>query len=83
MFVKDNSHLLQGVATCFRIQEIHRDFVDNQNTNEYKVILPTNGVQGDWVDKCIENVAKHNRDPGDGEPARTELEWPHLTGIGS
>ena len=54
MAIKDDGHLLQGVASCFWIEEIHRDAQQDEHDDEDEVVLPADAFESNRVDESIE-----------------------------
>ena len=54
MAIKDDGHLLQGVASCFWIEEVHRDAQQDEHDDEDEVVLPADTLESDRVDESIE-----------------------------
>lgn len=44
MAIKDDGHLLQGVASGFWIEEVHRDAQKDEHHDEDEVVLPANAL---------------------------------------
>jgi hypothetical protein len=54
MAIKDDGHLLQGVASCFWIEEVHRDAQQDEHDDEDEVVLPADTLESDRVDESVE-----------------------------
>ena len=80
--IEYDCHVLQSVPTGFWVEEIHCQSHCDKHNDEHKVVLPADCFEGDRVDKGVEEVGDYYRDPGNGQPMRSEPIWPDLAGIG-
>lgn len=53
-FIEDELHFLQSMASCLWIAEVYGEAEDDQDHGKDDVILPSNGLQGNGIDKSIE-----------------------------
>lgn len=54
MAIKDDGHLLQGVASCFWVEEVDRDAQQDEHDDEDDVVLPADSFESDRVDESVE-----------------------------
>jgi hypothetical protein len=48
-----------GNLPCLGIEEICRQSENNNHDDKYDVILPSDALQGDWIDEGIEEDRKN------------------------
>ena len=81
MTIKDDGHLLQGVASRFWVKEVHCDAQKDEHDDEDEVVLPADALQSDRVDESIEEDRDNGGRQSDDQPTRTQAVWPDLAGI--
>lgn len=69
MAIKDDGHLLQGVASCFWVEEVHRDAQQDEHDDEDEVVLPADTLESDRVDESIEEDCDDRSRQSDNQAA--------------
>ena len=54
MAIKDDSHLLQGVASRFWVEKVDCDAQKDEHDDEDEVVLPADALQSDRVHESVE-----------------------------
>jgi hypothetical protein len=81
MTVKDDGHLLQCVASCFRVEEVHRDTQKDEHDDEDEVVLPADAFQSNRVDESIEEDCDNGSRQSDNQATRTQAVRPDFARI--
>jgi hypothetical protein len=83
MPIKDDGHLLQGVASRFWVEEVYRDAQKDEHDDEDEVVLPADAFQSDGVDESIEEDRDNGSRQSYDQTTRTQAVRPDLAGISS
>ena len=83
MAIKDDGHLLQGVASCFWIEEVHRDAQQDEHDDEDEVVLPADAFQSNRVDESIEEDRDNGSRQSDNQATRPQAIRPNFARIRS
>lgn len=81
MTIKDDGHLLQGVAPGLWVEEVHRDAQQNEHDDEDEVVPPADALQGNRVDESIEEDRNNRSGQSDNQTARTQAVRPNFARI--
>ena len=81
MAIKDDSHLLQCVASCFWVEKVHRNAQKNEHDDEDEVVLPADAFQSNRVDESIEEDRDNRSGQSDDQATRTQAVWPDFAWI--
>ena len=81
MAIKDDSHLLQGVASRFWVEEVDCDAQKDEHDDEDEVVLPADALESDRVDESIEEDRDNGSRQSDNQAARTQAVRPDFARI--
>lgn len=79
--IKEYSHLLQRVASRFRVEEVNRDAEKDEHDDEDEVVLPADAFKSDRVDESIEENGNNRGRQSDSQTTRTQTVRPDLARI--
>jgi hypothetical protein len=65
------------------VHEVHREEHHHDNDDEYRVVLPADGLECDWVDESVEEDGDDCRYIRDRQTARAQAVRPDLARIGN
>jgi hypothetical protein len=54
--IKQQRRLLEGMALCLGYKKVDKDTDTDDHSDEYEVILPSQGEERDWVDVLVERL---------------------------
>lgn len=81
--IKDDGHVLQGVASSFRVREVDYDTENSKNCHEDEVILPFEFFERDGVDEEVDKCRDVGAHKSHSQAARTVAVLPNLARIRS
>ena len=83
MAIKDDSHLLQGVASRFWVEEVDCDAQKDEHDDEDEVVLPADALESNRIDESVEEDRDHGGRQSDNQTTRTQAIRPDLARIRS